>query len=103
MTWSEHQLAQQARLIAEFATAVEDSQADGEGQELAKWLARKIEFARLEPFGDAGDIERFDPELHEATTQDIRIGDGVVVTRRGFRWFGGDDPQVMIRARIQAK
>ncbi len=103
MTWSEHQQAQQARLIAEFATALEDSRTDAEGRELAKWLARKIESARLEAFGSAGDIDKFDPDVHEATAPDIRPGDGVVLLRPGFRWYGADHPQTLIRARVQAK
>ena len=103
MTWSDRQGVQQARLIGEFAAAVEDCGLQGDPQLLAEWLESRVDASRLERLGKIGEVVEFDSDLHDATPGSLAMGAQVVITRPGYRWYGLDEPMVVVRARVRAE
>src|SRR5206468_11910076 len=105
LSWTQQKQREKARAVAELTAGAEVVAAEGgNGIDVATWLVNEVWRQRVEVIARLGERQTFDPEVYEVVDgHRPAAGTEVDVVRSGFRYVGGDDPEVVVRPQVRAR
>jgi hypothetical protein len=96
-------LADATALAKVFAHIAEMVHGGADGEAVQKWCDQQAADSDLTEIGSIGGRVAFDSDVHSSAVGYPGNGDRVEVVRPGYRWTGGDDPILVLRAVVRAK
>lgn len=90
------------RALAVLAAQVRQSTAASDDQALMRQVEHACRREGLDEFDSAGEPTVYDPEFHDALSDNLLPGSPATVLRGGYRWAEGDQSVVLVKAHVVA-